>query len=174
MHTATAGSTTARDLLHCLVDHGYTLATGVPCSLLKGAFQLLEEPGDDARLAGLRYVPAPREDSAIGIASGAIVAGERAVVLMQNSGLGYCLNVITSFNLIYDVPVLLIVSWRGHDGNDAVEHDVIGAELLRLLDLFRLPHTVLDPADPAGSVSAAIDLMDKEQRCSVLVVREGI
>ena len=174
MHTTTVGSTTARDLLHSLVDHGYTLATGVPCSLLTGAFRLLEEPGDDARLAGLRYVPAPREDSAVGIASGAAVAGERAVVLMQNSGLGYCLNVLTSFNLIYDIPVLLIVSWRGHDGNDAVEHDVIGAELLRLLDLFRLPHTVLAPADPAGSLSRVIDQMDKEQRCGVLIVREGI
>lgn len=174
MHASTTGPSTARDLLHSLVDHGYTLATGVPCSLLNGAFRLLEESDGDPRLAGLRYLPAPREDSAVGVASGAVVAGERAVVLMQNSGLGYCLNVLTSFNLIYDVPVLLIVSWRGHDGNDAVEHDVIGAELLRLLDLFRLPHTLLDPADPAGSVSHVIDQMDKEQRCAVLVVREGI
>ncbi|MFF8383038.1 thiamine pyrophosphate-binding protein [Streptomyces kanasensis] len=173
MHSTATGAT-ARALLDSLVDHGFTLATGVPCSLLTGAFRLLEDPGDDARLARLHYVPAPREDSAIGIASGAVVAGERAVVLMQNSGLGYSLNVITSFNLIYDVPVLLIVSWRGHDGNDAVEHDVIGAELLRLLELFRLPYTVLDHADPAASVATVIDLMDKEQRCGVLVVREGI
>ncbi|MDN3260531.1 thiamine pyrophosphate-binding protein [Streptomyces sp. CSDS2] len=174
MHATALGSTVARDLLHSLVDHGYTLATGVPCSLLNGAFRLLEEPGDDVRLAALRYVPAPREDSAVGIASGAVVAGERAVVLMQNSGLGYCLNVLTSFNLIYDVPVLLVVSWRGHDGNDAVEHDVIGAELLRLLQLFGLPHTLLDPADPAGSVSFILDQMDEKQRCGVLIVREGI
>ncbi|MFJ4678981.1 MULTISPECIES: hypothetical protein [unclassified Kitasatospora] len=174
MHTSSVGGTTARDLLHSLVDHGYTLATGVPCSLLNGAFRLLEEPGDDPRLAALRYLPAPREDSAVGVASGAVVAGEQAVVLMQNSGLGYCLNVLTSFNLIYDVPVLLVVSWRGHDGNDAVEHDVIGAELLALLDLFKLPHTLLDPADPAGSVARVIDQMKREQRCGVLVVREGI
>ena len=59
---------------------------------------------------------------------------------MQNSGLGYCLNVLTSFNLIYRVPVLLIVSWRGHDDTDAVEHDVIGRQLLPLLELFGLPH----------------------------------
>ncbi|BAJ28096.1 MULTISPECIES: thiamine pyrophosphate-binding protein [Kitasatospora] len=164
----------ARALLTGLVDHGFTLATGVPCSLLAGAFTLLEDTGSDPDLAGLRYVPAPREDSAIGIASGAAVAGERAVVLMQNSGLGYSLNVLTSFNLIYDVPVLLVVSWRGHDGNDAVEHDVIGAELLNLLDLFALPHTVLDHADVAGSVTAVLAQMEQHGRCSVLVVREGI
>ncbi|GAA3112137.1 thiamine pyrophosphate-binding protein [Streptosporangium carneum] len=174
MRAAPAGTTTAHTLLHSLLDHGYGLATGVPCSLLTGAFRLLEHPGDDRRLAGLRYVPAPREDSAIGVASGAAVAGERAFVLMQNSGLGYSLNVITSFNLIYDVPVLLVVSWRGHDGNDAVEHDVIGRELLNLLDLFRLPYTVLDHEDVAGSVTAVVDDMDRERRCGVLIVREGI
>lgn len=174
MSTDTLGSTTARALLDSLLAHGFTLATGVPCSLLKGAFQLLEQPPAEDGLRRLRYVPAPREDSAVGLASGAAVAGERAVVLMQNSGLGYCLNVLTSFNLIYDVPVLLVVSWRGHDGNDAVEHDVIGRELLNLLALFELPHTVLDHGDPAASVATAVRRMEETQRCSVLIVREGI
>jgi phosphonopyruvate decarboxylase len=160
-------------VLHTLVEHGFTVAGGVPCSLLKGLFALLEEPGDDPTLRGLRYVPAPREDSAIGVASGATVAGEPAVVLMQNSGLGYSLNVLTSFNLIYDVPLLLIVSWRGY-ADDAVEHDVIGRELLGLLDLFGLPHTVLDHADPAASTTAAVEAMRRERRCSVLIVREGV
>ncbi|MFI5864069.1 thiamine pyrophosphate-binding protein [Streptomyces sp. NPDC051546] len=174
MSTVTASPTVARDLLNGLVEHGFTLATGVPCSLLAGAFTLLEAAPGAPGHTGLRYVSAPREDSALGIASGAAVAGEKSVVLMQNSGLGYCLNVITSFNLIYDVPVLLIVSWRGHDGNDAVEHDVIGAELLRLLTLFALPYTVLDPSDVTGSVAGVLDQMDREQRCAVLIVREGI
>jgi sulfopyruvate decarboxylase TPP-binding subunit len=58
----------------------------VPCSLLAGLFAQLEAPGSAARLAGLRYLPAPREDSALGPASGAALAGERAVVLLQNSG----------------------------------------------------------------------------------------
>ena len=136
-------------------------------------FRLLEHANGNGA-APLRYVPAPREDSAIGVASGAAVAGERCVVLMQNSGLGYSLNVLTSFNLIYDVPVLLVVSWRGRDGNDAVEHDVIGAKFLDLLDLFDLPYAVLDHADPAGSVAAVVRRMETEQRCSVLVVPEAI
>ncbi|MEV6676198.1 hypothetical protein AB0N09_04925, partial [Streptomyces erythrochromogenes] len=36
--------------------------------------------------------------------------GTRSAV--QNSGLGYSLNVLTSLNLIYDLHVPLIVSWR--------------------------------------------------------------
>lgn len=164
----------AEAMLRALADRRFRLATGVPCSLLRGLFAQLEDPDSAARRAGLRYLPAPREDSALGVASGAAVAGERAVVLLQNSGLGYCLNVLTSFNLIYQVPVLLIVSWRGHDDTDAVEHDVIGRQLLPLLELFGLPRLVLDPADPAGCVHTAIDLMEQAHRCAALLVTEPV
>ncbi|HEU5268325.1 MAG TPA: hypothetical protein VFU36_00265 [Jatrophihabitans sp.] len=172
MTAPTQTRTVAYDLLLTLVEAGFTLATGVPCSLLKGAFALLEEP--DADLAALRYLPAPREDTALGVASGAAVAGGRAVTLMQNSGLGYCLNVLTSFNLIYDVPTLLIVSWRGHDDTDAVEHQVIGRELTNLLDLFELPYVVLDPAEARASTTAAIETMNRRQRCTALIVRDQL
>jgi phosphonopyruvate decarboxylase len=159
-------------LLTSLVGHGFTLATGVPCSLLAGSFRLLEAGDDDLR--AVRYVAAPREDSAIAIASGAAVAGTRCAVFMQNSGLGNSLNVITSFNLIYDVPVLLIVSWRGCDPSDAVEHDVIGRELINLLDLFELPHVTLDPETPDRCVRQAIEQMESTRRCAALVVKDAI
>jgi hypothetical protein len=54
------------------------------------------------------------------------------------------------------VHVPLVVSWRGHDGDDAVEHDVIGRELTNLLDVFGPRHRVFDHEDPAGSVRAGI------------------
>ncbi|MFJ6752108.1 hypothetical protein ACIQNI_28580 [Streptomyces sp. NPDC091266] len=151
------------------LTQGFTHFTGVPCSLLKGIFRILESPECPAA-----YLPAPREDSALGVASGLAVAGARPVVLMQNSGLGYSLNVLTSFNLIYDVHLPLVVSWRGHDGNDAVEHDVIGRELPRLLEVFGLPWTVLDPQDPHRSVRECLEQYDGGRRTAVLVVREGV
>ncbi|MEU8779616.1 thiamine pyrophosphate-binding protein [Streptomyces sp. NPDC048606] len=160
---------TATAVLDTLLSHGATHFTGVPCSLLKGLFRLLESAERPAA-----YLPAPREDTALGTASGLALAGARPVVLMQNSGLGYSLNVLTSFNLIYDVHLPLIVSWRGHDGNDAVEHDVIGRELPRLLDVFGLPWTVLDPDRPAESTEEFLAAHDSGRRTSVLVVREGI
>jgi phosphonopyruvate decarboxylase len=159
----------AEAVLTAFLEQGYTHFTGVPCSLLKGIFRALEDPAFPAA-----YLPTPREDSALGVASGLAVAGARPVVLMQNSGLGYSLNVLTSFNLIYDVHLPLIVSWRGHDGNDAVEHDVIGRELTRLLDVFALPWTVLDNSDPYESAASFLKQHEAEQRTSVLVVREGV
>ncbi|MEU2995564.1 hypothetical protein ABZ772_35770 [Streptomyces griseoincarnatus] len=93
---------------------------------------------------------------------------------MQNSGLGYSLNVLTSFNLIYDVHLPIVVSWRGHDGNDAVEHDVIGRELTLLLDVFGIPWTVLDNEYPEDSAEAFLKQYDSGRSTAVLIVREGI
>ncbi|MER6328134.1 thiamine pyrophosphate-binding protein [Streptomyces sp. NPDC001034] len=165
--------TPAQQLVRAFAERGFTHFTGVPCSLLKGVFKVLE--GKEAPLAdGLTYLPAPREDSALGVASGLAAAGARPVVLMQNSGLGYSLNVLTSLNLIYDLHVPLIVSWRGHDGNDAVEHDVIGRELTNLLDVFDLKHTVFDAEKPYASVDRCLAKAEDGRFTPVLIVKEGI
>ncbi|MEW9533232.1 hypothetical protein [Microbispora sp. NPDC049125] len=137
--------------------------------MLSGIFAVLESSGPDGPV---RYFPAPREDTALGVASGLTVAGRGAVVLMQNSGLGYGLNVLTSFNLVYGVHLPLIVSWRGHDGNDAVEHEVIGRELTNLLDVFRIPWNILDCSDVQLSVETWLGHLG--ERTSVLIVRDEV
>lgn len=77
-------------------------------------------------------------------------------MLMQNSGLGYCLNVLTSFNFIYDIPILLLISWRGAYGNDAVEHDIIGEKLTDLLDSVDIPYKELDYENSEGTILDAL------------------
>ena len=125
-------------LLDALAGRGFTHATGVPCSFLAEVFGILESGASK-----LDYLMANREDNALGLASGLVLSGHRPVVLMQNSGLGYCMNVLTSFTMIYGVHLHLVVSWRGH-ADDAVEHDVIGATLPELLALYRVRTIVLD------------------------------
>lgn len=159
---------TPRAFLAALADHGYDHATGVPCSLLGGLFRELEAPDSP-----LTYTLAPREDTALSVASGLAVAGRKPIVLMQNSGLGYGLNVLTSFNLIYQVGLPLVISWRGL-GNDAVEHDVIGAKLPKLLDLFDIPWDVFDSDRPAESAARLDELTAQGSRTGALVVKERV
>lgn len=151
-----------------LADYGYDHATGVPCSLLNGLFRELEAPGSP-----LKYTLAPREDTALGVASGLAVAGRKPIVLMQNSGLGYSLNVLTSFNLIYRVGLPLVISWRGVE-DDAVEHDVIGAKLPQLLDLFEIPWDAFDADQPTESAARLDALTSRGSRTGALVVKERV
>src|SRR5215470_14741371 len=98
---------TSKQFLELLVKQGYGFFTGVPCSLLAGLFSELEQ--NDR----LDYISAVREDIAIGMAAGAHLAGKKTAVFMQNSGLGVAYNALASLNEIYDIPTLIVVSWRG-------------------------------------------------------------
>ena len=67
-----------------------------------------------------------REDAALGVAAGAYLGGKLPAVVMQNSGLGVSLNALGSLHILYEMPCLLLVTWRGFEGKDAPEHLVMG------------------------------------------------
>lgn len=168
---AHGSKTTSRapDFVRALDAHGYDFFAGVPCSLLKGLVSLLER--DPAR----RYVSATREDSALGMAAGAYLGGKRPMVLMQNSGLGVSVNALASLVTMYELPILLVVSWRGEGGSDAPEHLLMGEITLPLLDLLRIPHRVLSADEPMEvQVGWATDTMRATSRPAALVVRAGV
>lgn len=54
-----------------------------------------------------------REDEALGIVTGAWMAGLHGAVLMQTSGFGTLPNAIASLALPYQIPALLFISERG-------------------------------------------------------------
>ncbi len=133
----------------------------MPCSLLKGLVSLLEKDHE------ARYVSATREDSALGMAAGAFFGGKRPMVLMQNSGLGVSVNALASLHTLYEIPVLLVISWRGEDRSDAPEHWMMGEIMSPVLDLMKIPHRVLSPTEPhgrAGGVGQGAARRDAEAR----------
>jgi len=130
-----------------LERRGFDFFAGVPCSLIEDLIATLESH------PRLPYVATPREDVAVGMAAGAWFGGRRPVVLMQNSGLGTSLNALASLSLMYGLPALLVVTWRGHGGQDAPEHVLMGEISPRLLDLLGIPHRVLS----ADTLEADLD-----------------
>ena len=120
-----------------LRTHGFDFFSGVPCSLIEDLIAVLERGGHGP------YVAAVREDAAVGLAAGAWFGGKAPVVLMQNSGLGTSLNALASLSLMYGLPVLVVVTWRGHESKDAPEHILTGEITPKLLDLLRIPFRIL-------------------------------
>jgi len=158
----------AETFWHALNSRGFTLYSGVPDSTFKALY------GPAMQDAGIRYIPAVREDAALGVASAAYFAGTRGAVLMQNSGLGNIINPLTSFNLMYRIPVLLVIGWRGYQGKDAPEHLIMGEKTTEFLDLLRIPYEVLEEADPAQALDALVEIMDRERLPGAVLVREGV
>jgi phosphonopyruvate decarboxylase len=153
-----------REFAAALTRHRFDFFTGVPCSLVEDVIATLEAG------VGAPYVAAVREDAAIGMAAGAWLAGRRPCVLMQNSGLGTSLNALASLSLMYGLPALLVVTWRGYEGTDAPEHILTGEITPGLLDLLRIPHRTLGPDSVSADVAWAASEMDVRMQPVALLV----
>lgn len=151
-----------------LEAEGFDFFAGVPCSLLGGVLRHLEHH------PRLPYVDAVREDVAVGLAAGAWLGGRRPAVLMQNSGLGTALNALASLSLLYGLPALLVVSWRGYRGEDAPEHLLMGAITPDLLRLLGIETRVLSPETLPGDVAWAREQMEGHRRPVALLVPPGV
>ena len=161
---APARAKASRVLLDELRSRGFDFFCGVADSTI--AF-LISELGTD-------YLSATREDLAVGMASGAWASGRRPVVLMQNSGLGYCLNALTSLNLIYKIPLLLIVGYRGYQGKDAPEHLVMGAHCEALLREVGIPVFVPEAGKAAAAVAEADAVLRGQKIPAAIFIRPGV
>jgi len=152
------------------VDHllatGFDFFTGVPCSLVKSLIAELERRN--------LYLSETREDLALGVAAGAFMGGKLPVVVMQNSGLGVSLNALASLHLLYEIPCLLLITWRGCEGKDAPEHLIMGDVMLRLLDLFAIPFRAPQVTSIEGDLEWARAVLANTHKPAALVVRSGL
>ncbi len=155
------------ECLKTLKACGLNFFTGVADSLIGS---LIEDLSRDE--AG--YVPAAREDLAVGMASGAFLAGRLPCVLMQNSGLGYCLNTLLSLNLIYKIPILLVIGHRGYQGKDAPEHWVIGRHGEAVLREVGIPVFSPEGTELLKAVEQASERMKRDQIPVALLIRPGV
>ncbi|CAB1275219.1 phosphonopyruvate decarboxylase [Candidatus Nitrosacidococcus tergens] len=113
---------------------GYYSYAGVPCSFLTPFINHVIARDD------INYISATNEGDAVAIASGAYLAGQPAVAMMQNSGLGNAINPLTSLNHTFCIPILLIVTLRGDpDLKDEPQHELMGRITGSLLESMKIP-----------------------------------
>ena len=138
---------------------GFTLYTGVPCSYVKPFINYVIDAPD------LSYVGAANEGDAVAIATGAQLGGRRAVVMMQNSGLGNAVSPLTSLNAIFQIPCLLITTLRGEPGgpHDEPQHELMGKITTQMLELMGVAWSFFptEESEVAGALEKAVAHMNK-------------
>ncbi|TFF94508.1 hypothetical protein EU546_04770 [Candidatus Thorarchaeota archaeon] len=157
------------EILSFLHERGFSFATGVPCSYFSRLIEALEN--HDL----IRYIPATREDEAVGIASGIALGRSRAFVIMQNSGYATIGDALTSLAQLYRLPMLLIVSWRGLEPDrDFPEHSLMGEVTEDALIAYRVPFWQLTEEEWEKTLTEAIDHMDRTSRPVALLIEQGV
>ena len=115
-----------------VVNSEVDLYVGVPDSLLKNFLGEIDK-------SGKKHIICTNEAHAVSIAFGAILAGKRPCVYLQNSGLGNIINPLTSLCIPSEVSPLLVIGHR----HTLPQHRVMGQTDKQILDLIGYKNYIL-------------------------------
>lgn len=128
---------------------GIDFAASVPCVNLQELLAMLVADHN------IIHLPVTREEEGVGICAGAWLGGRRPALLMQNSGLGNCINALASLDMLYKIPLLMIISHRGGRGESIIGQVPMGRLTVPLLEAMEIPHLFPSPAEAEEAVAGA-------------------
>jgi sulfopyruvate decarboxylase subunit alpha len=141
------------------------LVTALPESLLKHVYRRL------AKQTAIRYVPVTNEAEMPGIVAGAYFGGMRAVMVMENSGLRQACEPISRFALSHQVPMVMVMPFRGDLGEKNWWGHSHAQTMEPLLNALRIPYRHVRTLDQVGPmVARALDHTESSQLPVALVL----
>ena len=136
---------------NALIRAGYNFAVTLPCGMLKALIQQVESSPD------ILHVPLAREEEGVGIAAGAYLGGKKPVMIVQSSGVANSLNSIASLSIEYQIPLLMIMSYRGSLYEFAPSQVPLGLGLEGILRSLGVPYFILDDPGKAENIILGAD-----------------
>ena len=159
--------------VNTLKEYGIDFYAGVPDSLLKNICAYITD-----NLPDEQNIIAANEGGAMGIAAGYHLAtGKVPVVYMQNSGEGNIINPLASLTdkEVYNIPVFLVIGWRGRPGvHDEPQHVKQGKVTIGLLNTMGINYAILskDEDSAASQIKIAAEFMKATNECYALVIEK--
>lgn len=156
-----------------LKNSGIDFYAGVPDSLLKNLCAYITDHADAAH-----NIIAANEGGAMGLAAGHYLAtGQIPVVYMQNSGEGNIINPLASLTDpdVYNIPVLLVIGWRGKPGvHDEPQHVKQGKITTGLLNVMGINFTILSKEEDKAKnqIKKAVAYMQATNNSYALVIEK--
>ena len=156
-----------------LKENDIDFYAGVPDSLLKNICAYIADNVDASH-----NIITANEGAAVGLAAGYHLAtGKIGVVYMQNSGEGNIINPLASLTdkEVYNIPVLLLIGWRGRPGvHDEPQHVKQGKVTTGLLNTMGINYEVLSKEEDKAEkqIAKAVSAMKSTGEVFALVIEK--
>jgi sulfopyruvate decarboxylase alpha subunit len=141
--TSDVGPRIAEELAKCKVK----LVASLPDNWL---MDLIDTIDSDQRFVHVRV---NREESAVGLCSGAYMGALGSAALMGASGFMTVIYAITKINYTYEIPLFLLLTLRGGVGDHHKHHISNGLYLRPVLEAIDMPYQVIDRPDEISQIS---------------------
>ena len=159
--------------IETLKENGIDCFAGVPDSLLRNICAYITDHFD-----AQHNIIAVNEGAAIGLAAGHYLAtGQPACVYMQNSGEGNIINPLASLTdpEVYNIPVLLLIGWRGRPGvHDEPQHAKQGKVTTGLLNVMGVNYEVLSKEEDkaAKQIDKAVKALQNKEVFALVIEKD--
>lgn len=156
-----------------LRENGIDCFAGVPDSLLKNICAYITDHCD-----AQHNIITANEGAAVGLAAGHYLAtGKPACVYMQNSGEGNIINPLASLTdpEVYNIPVLLLIGWRGRPGvHDEPQHVKQGKVTTGLLNTMGINFDVLskDEDKAEKQIAKAVEALNRKEVYALVIEKD--
>ena len=163
-----------KDIFNLLKENSINCFCGVPDSLLKDFCAYITD-----HTTNTEHTITANEGNAIALAAGHFLAtGEPALVYMQNSGIGNCVNPLLSLvdPEVYNIPLLMFIGWRGEPNTpDEPQHIKQGKVTDKLLEAMGIRYSILpsNMEDAKNIILHAVHYIKDKQVPYALIIKKG-
>ena len=149
-------------------DVGINLLLILPDNMIQGLIEVINEKNE------IRKITITREEEGMGIAAGAYLGGIKPAILMQNSGLGNSINAIKSLLQLYKIPILLIMSHRGGEGEKIMAQNQMGQVTFNLLECINLKYFIVNSVKTIENFKNAMLFMQDNSKSAAIVLERSL
>jgi sulfopyruvate decarboxylase subunit beta len=96
------------------------------------------------------------EEEGVGICAGAYLAGAKPAMLVQSSGTGNMVNALCSLTKTYELPLPVLVSWRGVYKEQIPAQIPLGKKLPRILEALDIDYCTVETQNDVKAVYTAV------------------
>ncbi len=146
---------------------GVTHVVWLPDTESKYMYDAIQEEPD------LNLVPICREGEGPAIALGLMMGGKNPVVLIQNTGFFESGDAIRGICLDFSLPLLLMIGYRGYEGENGEMIDSAGTFTEPILKTWGIPYHLVDDDSHTSRISQAYqEAQQGNHPVAILIGRE--
>ena len=137
-----------------------------------GHIELIRDANEDKRM---NAIPLSTEEEGIAVLAGAWLGGERGILLMQSSGVGNCINMLSLVKTC-QFPLLLLVTMRGQRGESNPWQNPMGSITGEVLSLAGLDVQKISEPENAGKIVATVgaQVFAEEKAAAILIEQKVV
>jgi sulfopyruvate decarboxylase subunit beta len=114
------------ELIDIFKDERINFFSTYPCAKIQRLYNLVH--------SNFLSLGITKEEEGVGICAGASLTGAKPAMLIQSTGLGNMINALCSLTITYQLPLLVLASWRGVYKEKIAAQNHLGKSLPKILE----------------------------------------